>query len=274
MNYSVLVVAAFLLASCATTSPKSMKSEGERFVVKPIAKSDFTQKPSDLNRVSPSNKSLVGIAIAAAGIVVNVASKVLDNASKKFTADYENLASIDDFYATGTTDLTNSGIFLSRFAKIEGQEKNVFNMKLKIVQSKDKSAFKFQPFSPNLSYSKCKVKADSIDILVKVVVESVWVDSDGSPHKEILGNDEFLIPGVKFIDDMDRDTNTKDSSPMPEGHWIANIPRSRPDGRGNCTVKVTVIETDNFGKRSKAISEFLSTNKDDITTIFDALKPQ
>ncbi|WP_338875199.1 hypothetical protein WBJ53_06205 [Spirosoma sp. SC4-14] len=273
MNYIILVLAGFLLASCATTSPKSMKSEDERFVVKPIVKSDFTKKPSDLNQVSPSNKNPIGVVIAAAGIIINVASKMLDNASKKFTADYENLASIDDFYTTGTLDLTYSGIFLSRFAKIEGKEKNVFNMKLKIIQSKDGSAFKFQPFFPNLSYSKCKVKADSIDILVKVVVESTWVGSDGNPHKEIMGNDEFLISGVKFIDDMDRDTNTNESPPMPVGHWIANIPRSRPDGRGNCTIKVTVIETDNFGKRSKAIAEFLSTNKDDITAIFDALKP-
>lgn len=265
---------AFLLVSCAATSPKSMKSEAERFVIKPIPQGDFAKKPSELNRVDPNQKSLVGVAIALVGVAVNVAAKVLDNASKKFTAEYTNLASIDDFYKADAPDLTYDGIFLSRFVHVDGKEQNAFNMKLKIIRSKDKSAFKFQPIFPNLSFSKCKVKADSIDVLVKVVVESTWVDSTGDPHKEILGNDEFLIPGVKFAADMDQDNNTKLAPPMPQGHWIANIPRSAKDGQGNCTIKITVIETDNFGKRSQAISEFLTNNKDDITAIFDALKPE
>lgn len=270
MRIILIIASVMLLWGCAATSPKSMQSDDEVFKVKLLTKDEFSKKPSELNK---ENKS-VAVVLAAAGVVINVAAKLLENASNKFTSEYTNLANTGTFYEKPDASIFSyQGIYLSRSVKKDGKEQNAFNMKLNIVRSDDGTAFRFEPSAPNLQFSKCKVKSDSIDILVKVVVESVWVDAKGEPHKEIIGNDEFAIPKVKFIDGDPipaMDAN-KGLEPPVQGHWIANVPQSSKNGRGNCTVKVTVIETDDFGKRSKAISTFLANNKDDITAIFDSL---
>lgn len=208
-------------------------------------------------------------------LLVNVVppaiKSLITKRGKKFTATYSASGESQTFYTNDTSFNTRyKGLGIVRKVDLDDQNKGkeALQAQFKIVQSTDKSAFKFIPHKLSFTHAKAKVKK-TVDLTITIEMNSVWTNDKGVAQSKKIGESKFVFKKITLNSEYD-DQKLKEKG--LNGDWIPIPPKSLHPvkGAGNISFKVTVIETDNFGKRYESIAKFLGDNNDAINTFLMA----
>jgi len=296
------VILAAMLSSwgCAAVlpaHPRSQKVQDERvelqldfYVNRPsVVASDCPEVSAkkEEEKAFPAVLAAAAIPIVADFTIKTVVSE-LDKEAARYTGDYQAFVSDDKFYQCRGP---GAPINLKR-VKLErriGAEKALV-LTLDVEPSLDQTAFRLVPVTAELYYSKAKVlqtrwwlpwtwgvdKREAIDLDVNFTIEALWTDSDNAIHRAVLGELPIPLRGVPLAGpEKVRQFSTASG-------WFPAVPRSRPSdgkgesfGTGTYTIRATVREYDDAGKRVKALSEVVEKNREStVTKISDSLAPK
>lgn len=266
----IAVISAALLSSCSTYE-RSLKREKE------LTEITMTSGAGAVAAKQAEVNSMAFPFIPVLNLLLNIGSVALEKESKKYASDYAAIASVDGFYPNGGPAYT--GFTFKRTIEEAGNRADAMTIKVGFSPSDDESAFRMRIDELKMDYARCKVrektgkekvaggkkekKKQTVDVVVKITIESSWSDANGL-HIATLANDEFSFANIDFA-------NAHKGNEY--GKWIPKIPVSSNavagKNQGNVTIKVVVVETDEFGEHLTEISKFLTDNKDDIVGIFE-----
>lgn len=201
-----------------------------------------------------------------------VIAKEIERESSKYSAEYSSKKRSNNFYNSSYDKISLKQIKITRYIEFLGnKDKQAFYAIFDVVPSNDNSAFYIQPNELKLIHSKAKVrqKDTNLDIAVKIIFDSVWLDTNNTIQTNSTSVD-FLSNNIEFNklnDFSSNDTNSVSTQ------WIPSIPRSAKFdnsgnligfGSGNYSVTVVVKEFDDFGKRLKELAEFIDKNREGV----------
>jgi hypothetical protein len=228
---------------------------------------------------------------------IKVLSANIDQEAKKYTAEYVGFVSDDEFYERinginndEPAESATNAKFKYRQIKIirkarlisDKEPETVSVIELGLKLSSDRRFFRFEPESLKLNYAKAKLpeKDNDLDIDINITIESSRIDDKDTVHCGPIGEATIYLRDVplkkvrNFGEDEKKSLSSQWFPIVPRSVWktkekIVNTDKKPKEegkekeekthyGTGNFTIKVKVTEYDDYGKRVKEFSEFIS----------------
>ncbi len=205
--------------------------------------------------------------------------------AQKYTASYAESRSGNDFYIPGSGENIllpkYRGFELRRYARISHKEENTTTSELAsnfifhFDLNPEKTFMSLNPTEVAVYFAKAKLNQgdENLDVLLTVRLVSTWVDAGQSFNKKEIASFEYRFSNMEIGNPYD------ENSPMLAKHqnnWFPLLPVSvdrhnKVRDYGYFDIHVTVVETDDFGKRLEKYSTTISTNSDLIEALLNRL---
>ena len=183
----------------------------------------------------------------------------LNKEAERYVATWTGRASEEDFYsAEGVTVET---IEVRRYCG--GVSAPAFEASLALVPSHDRMAYRLvlQRLLVRQARAKLPCGGKTLDVVIAVKLDGLQVVKGTEAHSVTFADVSLPVTGVE----LGREFTPSADRPVAS-QWFPGLPRStdiagKIAGTGNFDLVVTVTETDDFGKRVKAVADLLDNNK-------------